>query len=167
MNNSGKKTLCLIAHNIRSAYNIGSIFRTADGAGVKKIFLTGFSDCPYNLKSNRKERKAQRMIAKTALGAEKNVSWEKRKSIDLLIKKLKKENYQIIALEKNNQSVNLKNFRPKFPCALILGNEIEGVGEECTEKCDQVVSIPMNGNKESLNVAVASAIAIYKILDLI
>jgi tRNA G18 (ribose-2'-O)-methylase SpoU len=161
-----EKELQLIAHNIRSAHNVGAIFRTADGAGVKRIYLTGYTDFPA-LSAREKERKAQKMLAKTALGAEKNIPWEKAKDPEKIIKKLKKQGFQVLALEKNAQSVNLKKAKIKFPCVLILGNEITGVEEKLMSKSDVIVSLPMRGQKESLNVSVATGIALYKILRLV
>lgn len=104
------------------------------------------------------------MIAKTALGAEENVSWEKTEDVLLLIKKLKKNKTHIYALEKMRKSIDLKEWGIEFPAALILGNEVDGVDEEVLRLCESVISIPMRGKKESLNVAVAAGIAIYAIL---
>jgi tRNA G18 (ribose-2'-O)-methylase SpoU len=158
------KILYIIAYNIRSAYNVGSIFRTADGAGVKKIYLTGYTASPYNSSFDHFPKKVHKMIAKTALGAEENVFWEKTKDIFLLIKKLKKNKTHIYALEKMKKSIDLKEADIKFPAALILGNEVDGVDEEVSRLCESIISIPMRGKKESLNVAVAAGIAIYEIL---
>jgi tRNA G18 (ribose-2'-O)-methylase SpoU len=144
------KKIYVLAHNIRSMHNIGSIFRTSDGAGVSKIYLTGYSACPP-----RKE------IAKTALGAEDFVDWEFHKYPVELIKKLKKDKVQIIALERTGGGTDIFKLEPKYPCCLIVGNEIEGVSEELLALCDKTVEIPMRGLKESLNVSVAFGIAIY------
>lgn len=156
--------LCIILHNIRSAYNVGSVFRTADGAGVKKIYLTGYSPTPANNNEINKT-KAQKMLAKTALGAEKNVDWEKFKNLGKLIKQLKKENFQIVALEQNEASIDYKEFKPRFPLALIAGNEVKGLDKRVLKKCDKVIEIPMRGKKESLNISVAVGITMYKLLD--
>lgn len=155
--------LYLILHDIRSAYNVGAIFRTADGSGVSKIFLTGYTPSPAEENKLRKTQ-ADKMIEKTALGAEKNVSWEKHEDLKEVIEKLKEENFQIAALEKTDDAVDLKKFEKKFPLALILGNEVDGVSGEILKKCDVIVSIPMKGKKESLNVSVAAGIAMYEIL---
>ena len=156
--------LYVILHNVRSAYNVGSIFRTADGAGVKKIYLTGYSPVPANNNEINKT-KAQKMLAKTALGAEKNVDWEKFKNLGKLIKQLKKENFQIVALEQNEESFDYKEFKPRFPLALIAGNEVKGLDRRVLKKCDKIIEIPMQGKKESLNISVAVGIAMYKLLD--
>ena len=147
-----KKEIYVIAHNIRSLHNIGSFFRTSDGAGVSKIFLTGYSGCPP-----RKE------ISKTAIGAEEWIPWEHHKDPLPLIKKLKKNGVQIVSLEKNNESIDINSFSPKYPTCLIVGNEIDGVGDEQLKLSDAVVEIAMNGKKESLNVSVAFGIAVYSL----
>jgi 23S rRNA (guanosine2251-2'-O)-methyltransferase len=143
----------IIAHNIRSLYNIGTIFRTADALGVDQLFLTGYSGTPP-----RKE------ISKVALGAEESVSWQHYKSLSYLIKKLKKEGVQIIALETGENSINYLDFKPKFPTALLLGNEVRGVSPAMLRQVDITISLPMNGIKESLNVGVAMAVASYHII---
>ena len=158
-----KKDLYIIAHNIRSAYNVGSIFRTAEGLGVKKIYLTGYTPYPDDGKEFD-VKKSKRMISKTALGAEKIVAWEREDDIFKVIEKLKSENFQIIALELNERSQDLKDFQPKFPCALILGNEVLGVENDLLKNCDALIQIPMQGQKESFNVSVAAGIAMYEIL---
>lgn len=148
----GKK-LIVIAHNIRSLYNIGSIFRTSDAVGVEKIFLTGFSGTPDNPK-----------VAKVALGAEKTVPWEKHSRIGNLLKGLKKDGYQIVALEQDVKSVAYNSFRPRFPIAFIVGNEISGISRAVLKKADAIIEIPQKGTKESLNVSVAFGIAVYSLL---
>lgn len=160
---SEKNKLSLILHDIRSAYNVGAIFRTADGAGVGKIYLSGYTPCPADGEKKYKTD-ADKMIEKTALGAEKNIPWEKCEDLEKLLEKLSQEKIQVVALEKTDDAEDLKKFKPKFPVALILGNEVEGVAENILQKCDAVISIPMRGQKESLNVSVAAGIAMYEIL---
>jgi 23S rRNA (guanosine2251-2'-O)-methyltransferase len=159
-----KKELIIIAHNIRSAHNVGAILRTADGAGVSKVYLTGYTAAPFRKGEDKYETSAHKMISKTALGAEDFISWEKEKNILTVLKKLKKRKFQIVALEIDKESKNIFKFKFNFPCAIILGNEIGGVEQGTMKKCDGVVSIQMRGKKESLNVSVASGIAIYQIL---
>lgn len=144
------KQVYVLAHNIRSMHNIGSIFRTSDGAGVSKIYLTGYCACPP-----RKE------ITKTALGAEESVLWEFYKDPIELVKRMKKDKVQILALERTMSGKNIFKIKPKYPCCLIVGNEIEGVPNELLDLCDKIVEIPMKGMKESLNVSVAFGIGIY------
>ena len=160
----GDKELYLVLDNIRSAYNVGAIFRTADGAGVKKIYLCGYTPVPPDGKKIYKTQ-SDKMIEKTALGAEKKVAWEKVDDLEKLLEKLRREKVKIVALEKTGESVDLKNFQPEFPLALVVGNEVDGVAEKILEKCDAVVSIPMRGAKESLNVSVAAGIATYEFLS--
>ncbi|HUT21883.1 MAG TPA: TrmH family RNA methyltransferase [Candidatus Bipolaricaulota bacterium] len=146
------KKIVLILPNIRSAFNVGSIFRTADAAGIEKIYLCGYTPRPD---------KDEKKIAKTALGAENKVAWEYKKQAGRLIDDLKKQGYQIIALEKTKKSLNYLKFKPKFSAAIILGNEVKGVSAALLEKSDKTVHLPMMGEKESLNVSVACGIFAY------
>lgn len=147
-----KKEIYVIAQNIRSLYNVGSIFRTCDAFGVAKLYLCGYTGHPP-----RKE------ISKTALGAENSVEWQHYwRTVDL-IKKLKKEGVRIVALEKTAKSKPLKRFKSRHPLALIIGNEKTGVTPKALELSDDIVHIPMKGAKESLNVAVAFGIALSSI----
>ncbi|MFC1595073.1 TrmH family RNA methyltransferase [Patescibacteria group bacterium] len=149
-----------IVHNVRSLHNVGSIFRTADAAGVKKIYLTGYTPKPVDVFGNyRKE------ISKTALGAEKYIPWEYNKNISSLITKLKKGNIFIVALEQSKRAVAYNKLKKRRPLALIVGNEVRGLSRSVLKKSDAIISIPMRGKKESLNVAVAFGIAMFSILD--
>lgn len=152
--------ISLILHDIRSAHNVGAIFRTADTAGVKKVWLTGYTPAPQD-----KFERVNKAIAKTALGAEQTVAWEKCESIFDLIFKLKADSWQLIALEQDEKSVDYKTIKPAGDIALILGNEVGGIAPEILEKCDQIIQIPMRGTKESLNVATAAGIALFRLLD--
>lgn len=147
-----KKEFYVICDNIRSLENIGSIFRTADALGVNKIFLCGISGQPPHHK-----------ISKTALGAEETIPFEYYKQTGRLIDKLKKGKIQIIALEQNKKSILYTKFQPKFPLALILGNEVKGVSKSILAKCDKIIELPMAGEKESLNVSVSFGVAGYEI----
>ena len=151
------KTKCelyVICDNIRSLENIGSIFRTADALGVSKIFLCGICGKPPNHK-----------ISKTALGAEKTVPFEHYKQAWRLIEKLKKEKVKIVALEQDKRALAYTKFKPKFPLALIIGNEVKGVSKKILDKCDKIIYLPMRGKKESLNVSVAFGVAGYYIIN--
>jgi len=148
------KDLYIIAHNIRSLYNIGTIFRTADALGVQKLFLTGYSGYPP-----RKE------ISKVALGAEESVPWQHYQSLNYLIKKLKKEQINIIALETDQDSLNYLDYQPNFPLALIVGNEVRGLSSKILKNIEQKIFLPMQGLKESLNVGIALAVAGYYIIS--
>ena len=148
-----KKDIYLILAGIRSAYNFRSIFRTADGAGVTKMYLCGISPTPNDTK-----------VVKTSLGTEKTLPWDYHKQIGRLIKKLKNEGVQIIALEQSKQSIDYTKFKPKFPLAIIVGNEVSGLNKKVLSCADVVIEIPMRGEKESLNVAVATGIALFQII---
>lgn len=142
----------VVCDNIRSLENIGSIFRTGDALGVDKIFLCGISGAPPHHK-----------ISKTALGAEKNIPFEHHWQMGRLIKKLKGEGVQIVALEQTPKSLLYTKFKPKFPLALIIGNEVKGISKNILKKCDKIIYLPMQGRKESLNVSVAFGVAGYYI----
>lgn len=140
----------VICHNIRSAFNVGSIFRTADALGVDKIFLCGYTPTPKDEK-----------IKKVSLGAENSVGWEKCGQTWRVIEKLKKEGVLVVALEQSSKSTIHYGFKPKWPMALVLGNEVAGVPKSLMERCDAVIELPMQGEKESLNVGVAFGVAGY------
>lgn len=166
--------IILIVHNVRSAYNVGSMFRTAEVAGVSKIFLSGYSPKPID-----KFRRKRKDIAKTALGAEDLIPWEHYVQAGKLIKKLKKEGFFIIGLEQAPKSIDYKKVNPPAggKTALIVGNEVRGLSGKILERCNVIAEIPMQGKlfrnrpkddcgKESLNVAVALGIAIFRIFDI-
>lgn len=149
-----EQELCLILHNIRSAYNVGSIFRTADGAGITKIYLCGISPTPKDTK-----------VIKTSLGAEKTIPWEYYKQTWRLLNKLTKERINIVALEQTPNSIDYRKFKPRFPLALLVGHERKGLNKKILSYVDRIIEIPMYGKKESLNVTVATGIVLYKLLD--
>lgn len=146
--------LILIAHNIRSLHNVGAIFRTADSFGVNKIYLTGYTGSPPDPK-----------ITKVALGADEYVPWEKVKNLGPLLKKLRAQKIRIAVLENNvkYKTVPLPKYRAKFPLALILGEETKGNTKQILDLADDILEIPMYGQKESLNVSVACGVALYQI----
>ncbi len=148
--------IVLVLDNIRSSHNVGSIFRTADGAGVARGFLCGYTPCPTD-----KFKRPNKEIAKTALGAEKIVSWEHFPSTLDAIYHLKPKDYNLIALEQAESSVDYRQVKLKTKNAVILGNEVGGISPEVLASCDVVAEIPMNGQKESLNVAVAAGVILF------
>ncbi len=152
-----KKAVVLVLHDVRSSHNVGSAFRTADGAGVTKIYLTGYTPAPVD----RFGREVSE-IAKTALGAEKTLVWEK-KEISECLTKLKEEGFQVIALEQHLNSVDYKSVKPKYPVTFVFGNEVDGLNQDILKMCDVIAEIPMKGGKESLNVSVAFGIGVYRI----
>ncbi|HOB90321.1 MAG TPA: TrmH family RNA methyltransferase [Candidatus Colwellbacteria bacterium] len=152
--------MVVLLHNIRSLYNTGSIFRTADAAGFSKIYLCGITPEPLDRFGRyRKE------ISKVALGAEKYIEWEKFKSTGRLIDRLRKEGYKIWSIEQDEDSVPYDKVRVsrKDKIALVLGSETKGLPKSILEKSDKIVEIPMKGRKESLNVSVAFGIVAFSL----
>ncbi|HEV7449359.1 MAG TPA: TrmH family RNA methyltransferase [Candidatus Paceibacterota bacterium] len=151
----------LVLHNIRSAHNVGSMFRTADGAGVGRIILSGYT--PDHLDPKGKER---RDFVKVSLGAEKFVPHERAKQLSAALKKLKAEGYTIVAVELTDSAVNIFDYTPHKDAklAIVMGNEVRGINKQNLKYCDAVVMIPMRGKKESLNVGVACGIALFTLL---
>ena len=144
--------LYLVVHNVRSLFNVGAFFRTGDVFSVNRIYLCGYTGTPP-----RPE------ISKVALGAEEWVPWEQKKSTVTLLKKLKTQGVKIIALETGDKVKSLAKFKPTFPLALVVGHEVDGLPKNILDLADEVVEIPMLGQKESLNVSVAAGIALYVI----
>lgn len=132
---------------------MGSIFRTSDALGVKKIWLCGITGTPE-----------QRGMQKVSLGAENSVAWEYSKSAWRVAEKLRKEGFQIVSLELTKDGVDVRMFRSKQKVAMIVGNEVAGVSEALLKRSDAVVHIPMKGMKESLNVSVAFGIGVYELM---
>lgn len=147
-----------ILYNIRSLHNVGSVFRTSDGAGVKKIYLCGYTPAPADRLGG-----VPGDLAKTALGAEKYIAWEKDQSLTKIISKLRKQGYKIWAVEQDKNSINYARVKPgkNAKIALLLGPEVEGLGKKLLGQCDKILEIPMLGRKESLNVSVAYGIIAY------
>lgn len=156
-------TTNLILHNIRSNHNVGSIFRTADAVGVSKIYLVGITPSPID----RFGREVQE-ISKTALGAEKTISFESVKNFKTLVARLKKEGFKIIAIEQSEHSVDYKKVKNKKgeKVVFVLGPEVDGLTKKELELCDMVAEIPMKGGKESLNVSVATGVALFRMLNI-
>ncbi len=147
----------VILHNIRSAHNVGSIFRTADGAGVEKIFLTGYTPGPIDRFGRENER-----ILKTSLGAVKTVPYEICEDVQVLIRKLKSEGYTVIAIEQTPSALSYESYAPNKKTVCILGNEVTGIEEDVLAVSDAHVHIPMHGKKESLNVSVCAGIIFFR-----
>ncbi len=145
----------LILDNIRSAYNVGSIFRTADAVGVTKIFLIGTTPTPID-----RFGRPQTEIAKTALGAELSIPWEHAvTTLEVLARHLE---YFTIALEQSSDSKDYKTILPREKNIVILGPEVTGLPNEILDRCDIVAEIPMTGEKESLNVSVAAGVFLFR-----
>jgi 23S rRNA (guanosine2251-2'-O)-methyltransferase len=148
------RQLHLVAHNIRSAENIGSLLRTCDSLGVKKLWITGYSPTPEHKK-----------VAKTALGAQGSVEWEQVTDVAFVLENLRKQGFTIVGLEVDTCAIDLSDYAPKDKTALLLGNEVEGISPSLLEQCAEIVKISQRGMKESLNVSVAAAIASFWILN--
>jgi len=158
--------IILIAHNVRSCHNVGSLLRTADGLGVAKIFLTGYTPYPLSAHDDRMPhiaRKIDAQIHKTALDAEQFVDWEHREDVFGVLQQLRQDGYMLVALEQDTRSESLAAFAPPDKIALIVGREVEGIESEILNQCDHILEIPMHGHKESFNVAVATAMALYQL----
>jgi len=149
--------ICLLLHNIRSAHNVGSIFRTAEATGVSKIYLSGYTPAPMD-----RFGRMRKDITKVSLGAEKDVEWETVGDIRELIKNFKK--VKIVAVEQDKRSISYKDIKLDNNILLIFGNEVDGIEKEILDLCDQIIEIPMHGKKESLNVSVATGIILYSLL---
>jgi tRNA G18 (ribose-2'-O)-methylase SpoU len=156
-----KKVSILILHDIRSAQNVGAMFRTADAVGINKIYLTGYTPAPMD-----RFGKKRGDIAKSALGAEDFVLWEIKKSLPALISKLRREEFQIVAIEQDKNSVDYKKVKMHKKNAFIVGTEVSGLPQNILNKCDVIAEISMKGKKESLNVSVACGIALFRILNI-
>jgi len=145
--------VCVVVDNVRSLYNVGSIFRTSDGALIERLILTGFTPHPP-----RKE------IEKTALGSTKSVPWQYFPSPGMALDGLRADGYRICCLELTDRSVPYFSIqKPDFPLCLIIGNEISGVSRDLIAECDTALEIPMFGTKQSLNVAVAFGVAVFEL----
>lgn len=150
----------LILFNVRSVFNVGAIFRTADAVGIKKIYLAGYTPTPID-RFGRKRKD----FAKCALGAEDFIDWESYKDIDDLLIFLNKKKYKVVALEQDKKSIDYKKYTPKEKTAILIGNEPNGIEQSVLQKCDKIIEIPMSGKKESLNVSVATGVLLYRLLD--
>lgn len=169
--NIKESSLILIVHNVRSAHNVGSLFRTADGAGVGTIYLTGYTPRPAKL-GRLVLSSAEKELHKTALGAEETVSWQYQRSLPTLIKKLRQSQVRLIALEQSQKSIDYRDLEVRLPSerriiksslALLVGNEVTGLLPRELALTDTSIDLPMRGEKESLNVSVAGGIALYEL----
>jgi len=143
----------VILYDVRSLYNVGSFFRTADAAGIEMLILSGITGRPPS-----------RQIAKTALGAERAVRWQGCDEPARLVVQMRARGYEIAAIETSLRAVDLFDWRPRYPVCVIFGHEVEGLGRELLDLCDTHVRIPMLGKKHSLNVATAGGVVLYELL---
>ena len=152
----GKLPVVVLLDSIRSMQNVGSVFRTADVFAINKLHLCGFTAQPPH-----------REIERTALGSTETVDWSFHTSIEEAIQSLKKEDYNIIAIEQTQESIPLHQFKfeTEKKYAIILGNEVTGVSQEALNLCDAVIEISQAGNKHSLNISVAAGVVMYKFFE--
>lgn len=151
-----------ILHNIRSLHNVGSMFRTADAAGIEKLYLCGITPAPVD-----RFGKVRPQVHKVALGAERFVTWERQRATSKVIDKLKRAGFKIVDVEQSPRAIPYYRFKiirahsRDIRVALVMGNEVRGLPETILRKADTIVEIPMRGEKESLNVAVAFGIVAF------
>ncbi|MDO8515805.1 MAG: TrmH family RNA methyltransferase [bacterium] len=163
MQRNNRFEIVAVIHNVRSVHNVGSMFRTADGAGIKKLYLSGFTPGPLD-----RFGKVRTDFKKVSLGAEASVEWESVRSVTTLIKKLKKDGYVVCAVEQAPRARNIftaARYLRARRIAIIVGNEVRGLSPSIVRSADHVLEIPMYGSKESLNVSVAFGIAVYALRD--
>ncbi len=161
--------MILVAHNIRSALNTGSMMRSAACFGVEEFVIGGYTPYPKIKNDERLPHeiaKTEKNLTKTALGAQNSLKISKPKSLEQYLKSKRQSGYQIVALEQDEGSLNLADYQPAGQTVLIVGNEVDGVEDWILKLVDDIVEIPMPGKKESLNVAVATGIAIYEFTKL-
>jgi 23S rRNA (guanosine2251-2'-O)-methyltransferase len=156
INNVNKLPVTVVLNSIRSSYNVGSIFRTSDGAMIEKLYLCGYTPQP-----------PKKEVLKTALGSQDSVNWEFEEDPIKVVKELKQKGYIICALEQTDSNISYTELeKTNLPLCLIVGNEISGVTQELIDLCDVSIEIPQFGIKQSLNVAVAYGIAIFELRKL-
>lgn len=165
------REVVVVAHNIRSVQNVGSILRTADCLGVEQVYASGYTP---NLTTRTDgsnlpllphvRDKLRRELRRSALGAEELVPFEYSNDVIALFDRLRADGFAVVGLEQDERSVALPEYSPSGKVALLLGEEVHGLTNELISKCDTLVEIPMFGTKESYNVAVATGIALYHIV---
>lgn len=153
-----RQPLYILIHDIRSVYNVASIFRTAECAGVTHIYVSGYSPAPLDRFSRPRSD-----FAKVALGSEKRVPWTYVEDVEKFITSVKDDGAEVVALEQNESSKNIWSYTPEKPILLIVGREVEGVDTSLLAMSDVILEIPMRGEKESLNVSVATGVALFHI----
>jgi tRNA G18 (ribose-2'-O)-methylase SpoU len=156
--------IVVIAHNIRSCHNVGSLFRTCEGLAINHLYLTGYTPYPKMVNDSRLPHislKIDNQIAKTALGTQNSLAWTVNQDIHKVISDLKSLDYKIIGLEQSEDSVQINLYKSHNKLAIILGNEVSGIEANILDLCDIKLEIPMLGNKESFNVIQAAAMALF------
>jgi 23S rRNA (guanosine2251-2'-O)-methyltransferase len=149
----GTLPVCVLLDHVRSMYNVGAFFRTADGVRAERLYLCGITSRPV-----------QPGVAKTALGAEASVAWEHYYDALVPLRMLAARGYQIAAMETSEEAVDLFDWHPRWPVCVVFGNEVDGVGDALLAACHVQVRLPMRGLKHSLNVATAGGVVLYELL---
>jgi tRNA G18 (ribose-2'-O)-methylase SpoU len=157
---SQENEIHLLLHDIRSAHNVGSMFRTADALGVLQIYCSGFTPTPID-----RFLRPVKEIAKTALGAEKTIPWEKRDDPLDVMMTLKKKGFTVVGIEQDSRAILYNTYVPAKKMLVVVGSEVEGLSSQLRDACDVLLEIPMRGEKESLNVSVAFGVALFRIVD--
>lgn len=160
------REIVLVLHNIRSAHNVGAMFRTGDGMGVSRIYLSGYTQAPAE-EGRRILREGEAALRKTALGAEHAVPWERVENPVELVERLRDDGFSIVSLESGAGGSDIRGYHPEDDVALLVGHETEGIAPELLSVSDVIVEIPMAGIKNSLNVSVAAGIALFWLNDTI
>lgn len=146
----------VLLHNVRSAHNVGSIFRTADAAGVSRVYLCGYTPRPVD-----RFGRPHKEIAKTALGAERFLHWEYAKEPHSFFAVLRGAGWRVVGVEQDARAHDYRSFKQEGPTLFVFGNEVRGLSRELRRQCDELIEIPMQGYKESLNVSVAAGIILF------
>lgn len=154
------REIAVVLHNVRSTYNVGAIFRTADAVGVSRLFLAGLTPAPID-----RFGRVRKDIAKTALGAETYVAWEHVRSTTRLIERLKKDGWHVIGVEQDARSRDYRKIRKRKRVVFVFGNEVRGLPASVRSACNELIQIPMHGKKESLNVSVAAGVVLFASLS--
>ncbi|MDE1874641.1 MAG: TrmH family RNA methyltransferase [Patescibacteria group bacterium] len=160
MKKNASRDIRILLHDLRSVHNVGAIFRTADAIGASRIYLSGYTPTPID-----RFGRPRADLAKAALGAEKTLAWEHVASPSRLFASLKKEGFEIIAVEQSDGSIDYKKARPARKALVIFGNEVSGIRQAMLRRADATIEIPMRGKKESLNVSVSAGIVLFRLFD--
>jgi len=157
-----------ILHNVRSLHNVGSVLRTCDGLGIKELWVSGYTPYPASENDQRLphiSRRATKQIAKTALGAERNIQVLHFDTFKALVEHARSQNFSLVAVEQASGSIGLDEFEPSGNAGMVFGNEVDGLEPDILGLCEQIVEIPMKGKKESFNVSVSAGIVLYTTLN--
>lgn len=154
------KEVAVLLHNVRSAHNVGSIFRTCDAAGVRRVYLSGYTPAPVD-----RFGRPQKDIAKTALGAQGVLQWKHAKNPNVFLSTLRREGWTIVGVEQDASARDYRSYNVPTNVLYVFGNEVRGLSTQLKRSCDALVEIPMHGKKESLNVSVAAGIILFSAIN--